>query len=110
MNVKPSFGVLSSFNQHEIKALFRTAQTVYQTHGIIIKKAPKLGSFGRILIVTPRKAGTAPKRNLIRRRLKHIFFTNQLYEKPYDIIVLVSLPAQALSFSDLQELFLSLYD
>ncbi len=110
MNEKPSFGILSSFNKQEIKRLFRTAQTVYQTPGVIIKKAPKLGTFGRILIVTPKKAGTAPVRNLIRRRLKHIFFTNQLYEKPYDIIVLVAAPAQTLSFSTLQELLINLYD
>ena len=38
--------------------------------------------YAKILIVTPKKIGSAPVRNLLKRRLKSIFYEEKLYERP----------------------------
>lgn len=83
---------------------------IYHENGIIIKRAPKSHEYAKILIVTPKKAGNAPQRNLIRRRLKHIFFNYALFEQPYDLIILVSSAANQLSFDVLKTIMLDLYE
>jgi ribonuclease P protein component len=101
------FKKLSSFKKSEIQALFKTARTKIYNHGFTIKIAPKQSEIGRILVITPRKVGNAPQRNLIRRRLKAIFFEEKMYEKPYDCIVFVTPAAVAVPFSVIKELLIS---
>ena len=48
--------------------------------------------------------GNAPERNLMRRRLKSIFYEQKLYERPYDLLIFVTHPALAIRFAYLQEL------
>jgi ribonuclease P protein component len=100
---------LSSFKTSEIKTLFKTARTLIATPGITLKGAPKQLEYGRILIVTPKKMGNAPERNLMRRRLKSIFYEQQLYKGSYDIIVFVTHNALAIPFNSLQELVLTAF-
>ena len=66
---------MSSFKKSEIRMLFKTARTVYHQNGLTIKQAPKNGEHARILIVTPRKSGNAPERNLIRTKIKKYFLS-----------------------------------
>jgi ribonuclease P protein component len=66
--------------------------------------APRAKSFGRILIVTPRRAGNAPARNLIRRRLKALFYEEKWYESSYDFAFIIRAPATHYSFQQLKEL------
>lgn len=98
------FRLVSSFKKQEIQALFKAARTKISSHGLIIKVAPKQSEYGRILVVTPKKMGNAPQRNLLRRRLKSIFFEERLYQGPYDCIVFVLHEALAVPFSTLKEL------
>lgn len=75
-------------------------------HGIQIRCAPKAGSVAKLLLITPKKVGSAPKRNLIRRRLKAIFFEEQLYTGNYSYVIFVEKAAVALPFATLKELML----
>lgn len=97
------FRLVSSFNKQEIQTLFKTARTKINAHGLTIKVAPKQSDYGRILIVTPRKVGNAVKRNLIRRRLKSIFYEEKLYTGPYDCLIFVSQEAIKVPFSLIKE-------
>lgn len=98
------FRLVSSFNKQEIQNLLKTAHTKISYGGITIKTAPKTSDYGRILIITPKKVGNAPQRNLLRRRFKAIFFEEKLYEGSYDCAVFVSSGALAVPFSTLKEL------
>jgi ribonuclease P protein component len=62
--------------------------------------------FGRLLVVTPRKAGNACQRNLIRRRLKSGFYEEKLFEKRKLFVVFVYKEAVDLSFDEIKS-FLS---
>lgn len=95
---------LSSFKKSEIQTLFKTARTQISVPGIAIKVAPKQSEHGRILIVTPKKMGNAPERNLMRRRLKSIFYEQKLYEAPFDLLIFVTHAALTIPFSTLQEM------
>lgn len=98
------FRSISSFTKDEIQALFKAARTIIISHGLTIKVAPKKYPIGRILVVIPKKAGNAIKRNLLRRRLKAIFFENNLFMQPFDCIIFAAQEATELSFSALHEL------
>jgi ribonuclease P protein component len=99
---------ITQFTRGEIKRLFQTARTVYRQAGLTIRIAPRLGEIGRILIVTPKRIGTAPERNMLRRRIKALFYQEKLYSFPYDFLVLCQEGSTKLSFSELKDIFLKL--
>lgn len=80
---------LSDFTQKEITAIFRKSSRVYKGPGLDILMAPALKEFGRVLVVTPRKVGTAPERNRIRRRIKALFYEHKLYENLFDTCIII---------------------
>ncbi|OGB84175.1 ribonuclease P protein component [candidate division TM6 bacterium RIFCSPHIGHO2_12_FULL_32_22] len=92
------------FEKREAKEFFRKARSRKKIKGLEILLAPNFLDYGRLLVITPRRAGNAPQRNLIRRRLKHIFFEDKLYEQPFDCVVIVSKDAINLTFQELKEI------
>ena len=95
---------ITAIRPQERKKLLRQARLVLQHPGLDVRAAKKMGEMGHILIVTPKKVGTAPERNLIRRRFKAIFYEEQLYEKPFDLIIFAKKDIHLLSFQDLKSL------
>lgn len=100
---------ITIFSREEIKKLFATAQVVYKQNGLEIRSAPSTGKIGRILIVVPRTAGNAVKRNVFKRRVKAIFYQEKGYAHGYDYVVLVKKEAIDLSFQELKQIFVSLF-
>jgi ribonuclease P protein component len=92
-----------------IDELFKKARRVIKHPGLHILTAPKASSFGHLLIIVPRKAGNAPERNKIRRRVKSIFYEEKLYQKDFDCIVIVKKEGIALPFTELRELLLKAF-
>jgi ribonuclease P protein component len=101
---------ITQFSETEIKELFRCARTVFKQIGLEIRRAPTKSEFGRILIVIPRLVGSAPQRNLIRRRIKALFYQGKLYEKKQDLIVLVRKGATKLSYQELKQIIESVFE
>lgn len=96
---------ITQFTKQEIDALFKTARRVHTQPGLTILQAPRQGSIGRILIVTPRKVGDAPTRNKLRRQLKALFYENKMYKQEYDWVALLRPQTKPLSFDQLRDLF-----
>lgn len=65
---------------------------------------------GRILIITPRKIGTAPQRNKLRRRFAALFFEEGFYKKPYDIVIYARKKSIDIPFDCLKKLLHSALD
>lgn len=101
------FKSISSFTKEDSKALLKAARIKIIASGLTIKIAPKKESLGRILIVIPKKTGNAPQRNLLRRRLKTIFFEEKLYNEPFDCIVFATEQAVEVPFSHLKKLIIT---
>jgi len=98
---------LSTFSEIEVKKLFREAKRVLRHPGLDLLCGPAAKDFGRILVITPRKVGKAVKRNLIRRRIKAIFYEEKLYEKGLDCIVIIKKKGINLPFKQLKDMLCS---
>jgi len=95
---------ISNFSSQEVRTLFRKAKRVLRHPGLDVLCAPATLDFGRILVVTAKKVGSAPKRNLIRRRIKSIFYEQELYKKQVDIIVIIKKEGINLDFKQLKDI------
>ena len=98
---------LSQFSKSEVASLKKNARVALRDAACTILVAPQLGKTGRILIVLPKKVGSAPERNLLQRQLKSIYYEETLYQRNHDWIIIVKPGATALSFSHLKELLLN---
>ena len=101
---RPSVSQISRFCKKEAVQLLLLAKRTCRYPGLDIKSAPKIGDFGRILVITPAKSGSAPERNLIRRRLKAIFYEEKLYTSSFSWIIFIKRESQAYTFLQLKEL------
>ncbi len=98
-----TFSAMTSFAKDEVQAIFNAAKRYVNKQGLEIRLAPKLLPMGRIVVITARASGNAPKRNRIRRRLKSIFYEEKLFDQGYDWIVIARKPAIDLDFSVLKQ-------
>lgn len=97
---------ISIFSTSDIAALFKAARVKIKERGVEIRLAPARINYARILSIISKKVGNAPTRNLIRRRLKSIFYEEALFEKGYDCIVITNKDAATLSFAELKDIVL----
>lgn len=104
------YPAMTTFGQNEVDALFKATIARYKIKGLDIRLAPKVLPLGRLLIITPRACGNAPKRNRIRRRLKSIFYETKLYNQAYDWIILVRKEGIDLDFDQLKEIIASVLE
>jgi ribonuclease P protein component len=100
--------VSTSWTAREIQLFLRRARPVFKSEAFDVRLAPAQGPYTRILIVTPRKMGTAPQRNKFRRRVKAIFYEQGLSSCGFDVAIFSKKPANLLSFSELQALLLTI--
>jgi ribonuclease P protein component len=107
---KPGARSISVFSRVDAQQLFQRARTIIRQNGLEIRCAPKSLDYGRVLIIIPRTVGNAVTRNLIRRRLKSIFFENSFYERNFDCIILVKKAASTLSFDELKRIVFKAYE
>ena len=109
------FKELFHFSETEVSCFFKQAKKVKSVNGLkLLRCASPLAGFdhpafdyGKLLVVTPRKAGKAHERNKIRRQIKEIFYTNQLYLRQGYSVVLVYKDAINVSFGQLTDFFLT---
>ena len=95
---------ISKFKRKEIDLLFQTTQAAYKSKELTILSAPCILSFGRVLLITSRKVGNAPERNLLRRWGRAIFYEEKLFEKNKDCVVIFKSPAKNLTFDQFKEI------
>jgi ribonuclease P protein component len=96
--IRPRF---TSWSVKDIQHFRQQAYTIASYPELVIKRAPASQPVGRALLVIPRDVGTAPERNLLRRRLKAIIYEHELYKKGYDWLIYVRPSAKQLSFQQL---------
>lgn len=110
------FRALFSFSRNEITYAFSHAQFFKRILGLkllqIAPEAKKSSPFdscehGKLLIVISRKTGKAHLRNLLRRRIKSIFYQHKLFEKQTYSILLVYAQAIQLSYEQLERVLIS---
>jgi len=103
------------FSQKEVDLAFEHAKLVNQINGLKLLLAPlqrvnKELSHGKILIIISQKVGKAHERNLLRRRIKSIFYEEKLYKNPLISILLTYKSATELSFDQLREFLVKSFE
>lgn len=101
---------ISVFRESEVKEIIRKAKRVLKHPGldVLLSQSPNLQPHGRILVITSRKIGPAAKRNLVRRRLKSIFYQEKLYENKLDYICIIKSPGIQIPFLELKKILLDI--
>ncbi|MDP3788515.1 MAG: ribonuclease P protein component [Candidatus Chromulinivorax sp.] len=103
-------GRVSRFTRSEIDLLFQTGKAVYKSKEFVILTTPCISfsvgpnKSGRILLITSRKVGNAPERNLLRRRGRAIFYEEKLFELGKHCVIIFKSPAKLLSFDQFKEI------
>lgn len=92
----------TQWTPQEIQRFFSRARRVYQSPSLDIRLAPqRYPDWGHLLIVTPRKMGNAPQRNLFKRRIKALYHEQALSNCGFDIAVFGKPGAADIPFSEL---------
>lgn len=101
------FRQLFLFNKKQVDQAFAVAKAKKKIPGLTLLQASFPAApaeqvvgqhvHGKLLVIIPRKAGKAHKRNLFRRRAKAIFYQHKLYQQPCTWIMLVY--QQAIDYS-----------
>jgi len=100
---------ISTFTEKEVSLLFKKAKVLLKHTCFYILCAPATKNFGRMLVVTPKRIGKANKRNLVRRRIKEIFYQEGLFKNQLDCIVIVKREGINLPFAKLKKLIANAY-
>ena len=98
-----SFKSLFQFSKPKIDAAFKNAKRIAGTKELTLLQAPSEHNHGKLLIIIPKKVGKAHDRNLLRRRLKAIFYENKLYQKIYTFIILARPGAAQIQVEQLKQ-------
>lgn len=98
---------ITLFKKKEILELIKNSKLISQTPFCDLKRAKSIEPIGKILIIIPKKVGSAPKRNKIKRRIKAIFYQEKLFELPYNFVIFIKPTNQEISFEQLKSLLIS---
>lgn len=101
----PPFRHLFRFLTKEIEAAFpKRHKFGARTPGLkLVVGEPTNRDHGKLLIITPRAAGKAHQRNLLRRRIKSIYYQHELYKTPIYHLLVVYKEATRLTYDQLKE-------
>ena len=102
-------GKLTKFTPQEIKQLYQDAFALTRTIYFVLLVTPATKDYGRMLLVTPKRIGTAPERNKLKRQFRSIFYEEKLYERGYDCIVIFRKKAATASFDTLKSIFMQAF-
>ncbi|MBA2306530.1 ribonuclease P protein component [Candidatus Dependentiae bacterium] len=97
----PTPRAVSSFTAREIAYLLKRARLIFTNPYFSIKTSPHSSLYSKILVIASKKMGNAPMRNLIKRRLKSLFYEEKLFTNPFDVVVYCKKGAEHLPYSDL---------
>jgi ribonuclease P protein component len=96
---------ITAWREGEIRRTIRRSRrcirSTYVDVSVILSR-----DIARILIIIPKKVGTAVVRNRTRRRIRSLFFEKQLFSAGTSWIVYVKPPTASCTFSELRELFM----
>ena len=102
-------GNLSKFTPQEIKQLYQDAYALTRTIYFVLLVAPATKDYGRMLLVAPKRIGSAPERNKLKRQFRSIFYEEKLYERGYDCVVIFKNRASEAPFETLKSILLEAF-
>ncbi len=99
---------ITSWRRPEIELLFKKSYRAFTSPAFDVRLARTSDIIGKILVITPRKTGSAPERNRFRRRVKAIFYQEKLYQRGYHWVIFAKKGGLAASFQSIKALMLGI--
>lgn len=99
-----TFKKLFSFSKNEVETAFELVKPKAKMSGfkLLQAKTDDAELSGKLLIVIPKKSGSATTRNFLRRQIKSIFYQEKLFKKPSVSIIIVYAGAKKASFAEIK--------
>lgn len=97
---------ITAWREGEIRRTIRKSRRLIRSDSADVSVVKSQG-ICRVLIIIPKKVGTAVVRNRIRRRIRSLFFENKIFSQGLSWIIYVKPSLASLSFSELHNLFMS---
>ena len=107
--IKKISNKLSKFSKKELDHFFTVAKSPKKNQAFTFLTAQSTLPFGRVLIIVSRKYGNAPQRNLLKRRLKSIFWEEKKKKKKIDLAVIARPSGKSYDFDQLKTLVLEIF-
>lgn len=93
------------FSHSEVVSLFQSGESIFRDRFFVLLRQPRKYNYARLLVITPKKIGSAPLRNTVRRRIKAIFYEQELSELlTFDYALIVRTATLRLSFSQVTDM------
>ena len=92
-----------SFKKTEIDQTFKNSRLKARIPGLKLLQSPSELDYGKILIVIPSKTGKAVERNKFKRRVRAIFYEENLFKVPANYVLLVYKDAMEFSFEKIKD-------
>jgi|DEB19_MinimDraft_3_1074340.scaffolds.fasta_scaffold37855_2 ribonuclease P protein component len=80
---------LTKFTKLEIEQLFSSIKLKFRKSGLEILLAPRSLDYARLLLCVARRFGNSPTRNLFKRRVRAIFYEEQIFKQNFDWVFVV---------------------
>ncbi len=95
---------LFNFSKKQAKDALAASKLVTKIPGLKLLQAPDPSLLhGKLLVIIPRAFGKAHERNLLRRRLRAIYYEEGLQERALVSVIICYKEAQSLSFSSIKK-------
>jgi ribonuclease P protein component len=91
-----------------LKALAQ-ARPIFRSPLFDVRLLPKQGDIARLIVVTPKKVGSSPYRNLLKRRSRSIFYQDKLYTSTHDWILFFRPSQSILDYPKLHTTLLNIF-
>ena len=101
---------ISLWEKDERATVLAQARPVFRSPHFDVRIAPKEGAIARLIVITPKKVGSAPYRNLLKRRRRSIFYQEKLFESAHDWVIYFRPSQSILEYKTLHEKLLELFN
>lgn len=100
---------ISLWKADERDKLLSHARPLWKSPHFDIRVLPKQGMIARLVVITPKKVGSAPYRNLLKRRTRSIFYQEKLFESRNDWVIYFRPSKSILTYKTLHSKLLELF-
>ncbi len=91
-----------------LKALTQ-ARPILRSHAFDVRVLPKQDIIARLMVITPKKIGSAPYRNLLKRRTRSIFYQEKMFASVNDWVIYFRPSQSILDYKKLHAMLLDLF-
>ncbi|MBY0109506.1 MAG: ribonuclease P protein component [Candidatus Babeliaceae bacterium] len=100
---------ISLWKKDERLRTLTQARPILRSHAFDVRILPKQDNIARIIVISPKKTGSAPYRNLLKRRARSIFYQEKMFGSINDWVIYFRPSQSLLDYTKLHNTLLDLF-